>query len=1276
MSGRGVPEVAERRLKPGTEGFASETTAPAWRQALLRFVAPAIVTATLIAPSVFAQGDRDCVDEQCVRLVTAALDTGTFDQRFGANTEMPDTDGDPGEAGFTITVDGETMFEAATPERSDGGAARKSVRVDEGDVLARRISPEKTASVAQEPRERNADVGLDRVDIQVKFDGLDVKPVLNVATADLRRAYRDGEAVAFVATSNYPAWIARSEVLIYERGGVGRSNPLAIVPVDASGTAHWTMPEKAGRNGDDTSEYDYILRVYDDRGRFDETRPLTLARTRREFDRHAQDRDAVSPGNGEDRTARRNIPVHGGAVTVYGRNIPPGYAVRAIGETVPVDNDNAFVIQRILPSGDHDIEIAVEGFKDNGISFVRPINIPANDWFYVGIADLTIGKRFASSAVEAADPERYDGVYTKGRLAFYLKGKVKGRYLLTAAADTGEDDIENLFRNLDAKDPRQLLRRIDPDEYYPVYGDDSTAVEDAPTAGKFYVRLERGDSHVMWGNFKSEIKGSGLLRNERALYGASAVYKSQATTSFGERRVEASAYAAQPDTLPQRDIFRGTGGSAYFLSRQDVTRGSETLTVLVTDPLTGRILSRRTLVAGEDFTIDYVQGIVILAQPLASFAGDGGVIRDSGLGGNDVTLVVNYEFTPVTGTIDGFSYGGRIQAWINDKIRVGLTGMNEELGGAEQEMTGVDIRLRHSETTWLEAEVAMTDGPGFQRTLSADGGITTQDITLGTLLAGRADKTGRAYKVKAQLDLADINPELKGRVGGYYEKKEAGFSNLDYTIDVNQRIWGVFAEYDVSSALTLKATHDDYEDAAGKVKRDSGVELAYQMSEYWKAEFGVKYTELLDPTAAPTTEQGHRLDAGVKITWTPNDDLRLYVFGQATLDRAGTIRRNDRLGVGGEVRLSEKVSVSGEVSEGTSGFGALAAVNYDPTPDDRYYVGYKLDPDRAYNSSTPLDGTDLGGIVFGAKRRYNDVLTGFAENNYDMFGRRKSLTSTYGVTYTPDAMWTWTGGLEIGRVRDPSAVDFDRHAVSLGFSYKDGDRFAARLKGELRFDDSEDGSRDTEAYLFSGGLKIKVSDDWRFIANADAVFSDSVQSMTTLLNGDYVEASVGFAYRPVDNDRLNVLFKYTYLYDLFGRDPATTSDSIDLPMQRSHIFSVDASYDVNRRLTLGAKYGFRIGEVSLPMAAGYGPFMRSSAHLAILRADWHVIRNWDLLLEGRILYQPETDTTDYGALAAVYRHFGNNLKAGVGYNFGRFSDDIADLTHDDQGVFFNVIGKF
>ena len=54
----------------------------------------------------------------------------------------------------------------------------------------------------------------------------------------------------------------------------------------------------------------------------------------------------------------------------------------------------------------------------------------------------------------------------------------------------------------------------------------------------------------------------------------------------------------------------------------------------------------------------------------------------------------------------------------------------------------------------------------------------------------------------------------------------------------------------------------------------------------------------------------------------------------------------------------------------------------------------------------------------------------------------------------------------------------------------------------------------------------------------------------------------------------------------------------------------------------------------------------------------------------------ESDSTDFGLLAALYRDIGENFKIGLGYNFGRFSDELSDLTYDDHGIFINAIGKF
>jgi len=216
-----------------------------------------------------------------------------------------------------------------------------------------------------------------------------------------------------------------------------------------------------------------------------------------------------------------------------------------------------------------------------------------------------------------------------------------------------------------------LLRRLDPDDFYPVYGDDSTTYEDAPTRGKFYVRLERGDSHILWGNFKTNITGTEFARHERGLYGANAYYRSEATTSFGERRVTVHGFAAEPGTLPQRDEFRGTGGSAYFLRRQDITVGSEQITLDIRDRVTGLSKSRRVLRPEEDYTIDYIQGVVILRRPVSSTAAAGEIVRDGQLGGDDVFVLAQYEFSPTTGDFDDYSYGTRTEVWATDNIRLG-----------------------------------------------------------------------------------------------------------------------------------------------------------------------------------------------------------------------------------------------------------------------------------------------------------------------------------------------------------------------------------------------------------------------------------------------------------------------------------------------------------------------------------------------------------------------------------------------------------------------------
>ncbi|MCD7060629.1 porin family protein [Pelagibacterium xiamenense] len=1214
-----------------------------------------LLTGVVLASTAASAQTGPCADAGCTQGVpgAAAYESQSGSMPVGENTES----GVPsGSIPFRISVDGQPL--------------------------------DASAPIALADVERSTDLALSAVDIQVKYDGLDTTPVLNVVTEARRTSYAAGDPVRFRAYVNYPAFVAQAEVRIYDAGAGSADRPLAVLPSTPWDLPQWRVPD------DEASEYAYVLRVYDAQGRFDQTAPLPIVKTTvplsgdGRFDPRLPDLDT-------DRTAIRNIQVYGGAVTVYGRNVPEGFDVYALGEMVPVDGNRSFVIRRIMPAGQHAVDVNLTGYgKGSTLQFVRDVTIPENDWFYVALADLTIGRRMGDEMIENVRPGEYDAVYSEGRLAFYLKGKIRGEYLLTAAADTGEEGLGSLFSNLGDRDPRALLRHLDPDDYYPVYGDDSSMIEDAPTSGKFYVRLERGDSHAMWGNYQTSITGTEFMRTERMLYGANAVYRSDQVTGFGERQTEVTVYAALPDTLPQREEFLATGGSAYFLQRQDITIGSETITVEVRNSVSGRVIERRVLRYGEDYTIDYLQGVVILARPLPWFTGSGSPVQPGAGSGDAVYMVAQYEYVPSAEDLDGYSLGGRAQHWFNDHVRIGVTGLSETTGIADQTAVGVDAQLRYSETTFLRAEIARSEGPGFGSLRSVDGGLTWGEQGISWV----SNRAAWAWRVEGQADLADLGTEgLAGTVEAYYEEKDEGFATLSQEVQTDQWAWGLSADVALSETFGIAASYDDFGDADGDISREGDASLTWQIDDYLSVAFGLGYTELMSPDAISAGKSGYdgsRLDAGARLTYEWDEDMLAYVFGQTTLARDGDIDRNDRTGVGVEFQLTETLSVSGEISYGTHGLGVLASLGYDPNDDEHYYIGYRLDPNRAFDLDQTFDllGEDHGTIVTGLQRRLNEVASTYAETSYDMFGGRRSLTQTYGVLLTPDAFWSVDVGLVAGQVRDDTIdpvtglqrADFDRVVPSVGIGYVNEETgIRAHANAEVRLEESSDGSRNQNSYLLNSGLSWKTSDDWRLLANINAVLSDATAPETAFGDTDYVEASFGYAYRPVDNERLNALFRYTWLYDLPGNNQVTSGSASDqyAPAQRSHILSADVNYDLTPWLTLGGKYGFRYGEIRYRTDNGSGTAFEntwqvSSAHLAIIRADLHVVKNWDVLIEGRVMHMPEAQTTDYGALAAAYRHFGDNFKVGLGYNFGRFSDDLRDLTLDDRGVFINIVGKF
>jgi hypothetical protein len=197
-----------------------------------------------------------------------------------------------------------------------------------------------------------------------------------------------------------------------------------------------------------------------------------------------------------------------------------------------------------------------------------------------------------------------------------------------------------------------------------------------------------------------------------------------------------------------------------------------------------------------------------------------------------------------------------------------------------------------------------------------------------------------------------------------------------------------------------------------------------------------------------------------------------------------------------------------------------------------------------------------------------------------------------------------------------------------------------------------------------------VTPSGRIIGKFNHSISDSSQG--EFFDGGYTEGVLGYAYRPVQHDRLHTLAKYTYFYNMPTTDQVSGGGSSIQFLQKSHVAAIDVTYDLTPFFSIGGKYAYRLSQVSLDRVDP--SFFDNDAHLYILRGDWRFRKNWEGSLEGRMLDLPDQDERRAGTLFTVYRYLGDNLKVGVGYNFTDFSEDLTDLSYDHHGLFFNLVG--
>ena len=1147
--------------------------------------------------------------------------------------------------------------------------------------------------------QRCTDVALDDARIQFSFDNLKSEPRLGVAAHPVAVPVvrLDDEWVAadvrFRMYLNYGSFIDRAEIRLFGRDQSLQSTPIAVVPVDRAGLALW-QPQAGPLDGP-TRELKFVLRAYDSSGNFDETReqPLWLyaeaptedgTATAAGMARAAADApDGADGGSGqpvaprellaaygENELARHDIALGSGTVRVQGSGIPAGHSVWVAGREVPVDAQGQFVAEEILPTGAHTVEVAVLDPDGNGRLYLRDLEFKRQDWFYVGIADVTLSETRSNGAADLLQgensPQPIDS-NMDGRLAFFVNGKFGEHWKLTASADTREGPVEDLFSNFLDKSPESLFRRIDPDNHYPTFGDDGVVEEAAPTLGKLYVKLSQGENYGMWGNFKVGYLDNELAHVDRGLYGANAHYGSDAVTSFGERRLVLDGFAAEPGTMPSYEQFRGTGGSLYYLRHQDLLTGSERVRIEMRDKDSGIVTGVVNLSPGTDYDIDYLQGRLLLSEPLSSTAADNMLVHSSGLSGDEAWLVVRYEYSPGFDELDAVALGGQGQYWVNDYIGLGLTASNSDDGGARSSLNAADLTLRMTPESWIKLQGGHSEGLVSGLVSSDDGGFGFSGYDDMSFTGASAD----AYRADVSVGLGDFFDGYQGRATLYVQDVGEGYSAPGMVTTKDTQYFGGSLRLPIGSRLTVAAKGD-------RRVQDEGVEISavelnvgYQVNDRWKVSTGVRNDQRVDnsPMVPLTQQQGERTDAVLQATYNPGTTWHAYGFVQDTLSADGDREDNGRIGLGGSYRVSDRLRLDGELSDGDLGLGARVGSNFLYSDRTSLYLNYALENERTDNGLAARRGN----LVSGVKTRLSDSASVYLEERYQDTGTLTGLTHATGVNLVANERWNLGANADVGTLSDSlTGAKTDRMAggVRIGYGF---DTVQLSSAAEYRLDKSQQpdlATSERTTWLFRNSFRYQVNPDWRIVGKLNHSVSDS--SMGAFFDGGYTEAVVGYAYRPVDNDRLSALAKYTYFYNVPTTDQVTQQAVAAEFIQKSHIAALDLGYRVGANWTIGGKYAYRLGQVSLDRENHQ--FFDNSAHLLVLRADWQFRKDWETMVEARSLQLPDIDQNRAGFLVAVYRQFGEHFKAGLGYNFTDFSDDLTDLSYDHQGAFINVIG--
>jgi hypothetical protein len=719
--------------------------------------------------------------------------------------------------------------------------------------------------------------------------------------------------------------------------------------------------------------------------------------------------------------------------------------------------------------------------------YTKKINVGDDYLMFVAMGDGKVGYNFDKGNVEPiqSTDNFKKGFYNQGQLAYFLKGKIKGKYLVTSSFDS-------------SREKKELFKTLDKDTYYPIYGDKSSVNYQATdTQGPLYLLVQWDKSSAIWGNYAIDFNDTEFAKFSRSYYGGKIDYQTLAQTPYSDPRTKVVVFNAQIKQRAAHAEFTGTGGSLYYLKHKDIIEGSDRIRIEIRDQVTGLVTATQTMVAGADYDIDYAQGRILFWQPVAMLAQTSRLITNQLIQGDKVYVVADYEYSAID-KISEASQGTRVQQAVTDNVTVGATYVKEAQESQNYELKGYDTAVHLGPDATVKAEFAQTQAQDVGSFMSTDGGLSFTDLSIGKTA------TGTAYGISGDARLFD-------RIGlnSYYKWIEDGFASAQETSQQGKELAGLGLTIDVTPETRLTARQDIQRlmnstnaQAQLQVGAEQTVTTMAQIvhearrmrltGEFQNQQVTNKNEKYETVSATDTSTVAGRVDYAL----TPKTDVTLQHEAELTGEKG------HQTTVGASHQLTDHVSVRGTDSFGSKGSAQSAGVTANTTGKIAVSTDYTI-------------ARDLNGVVTGSTTSVGAATQ--LTNNVALNSNVSRTTSNSGPAVTSVAVGTQAkltsdinATVGVARSSDGNQVK----TVGLGASKQVDDKTA--VSSTLNVSQDQTGASSSSLSLGAAQKKDENNDStavWTTDQSTGGVRSDTLTlADTRKLNDEYktsVERTLG-----------------------------------------------------------------------------------------------------------------------------------------------------------------------